>query len=86
MRDSVAAISVGVINNEIKLDLDYELDSSADVDMNVIKTSDGRYVEIQGTGEESTFSGEELIKLLSVADGGIDTIFEAQKIALEGIE
>ena len=82
----LAAVSVGLIDGEVYLDLDYDLDSNADVDMNVIKTSDGRYVEIQGTGEESTFSGEELIKLLSVADGGIDAIFEAQKIALEGIE
>ena len=81
----LAAVSVGLIDGEVYLDLDYDLDSNADVDMNVIKTSDGRYVEIQGTGEESTFSGEELIKLLSVADGGIDAIFEAQKIALEGI-
>ena len=74
-----------MVGEDVYLDLDYILDSNADVDMNVIKTSDGRYVEIQGTGEESTFSGEELIKLLSVADGGIDTIVEAQKIALEDI-
>ena len=75
-----------MIDGEVYLDLDYDLDSNADVDMNVIKTSDGRYVEIQGTGEESTFSGDELIKLLSVADGGIDAIIEAQRIALDGIE
>lgn len=82
----LAAVSVGLIDGEVYLDLDYDLDSNADVDMNVIKTSDGRYVEIQGTGEESTFSGDELIKLLSVADGGIDAIIEAQRIALDGIE
>ena len=51
----LAAVSVGLIDGEVYLDLDYDLDSNADVDMNVIKTSDGRYVEIQGTGK-STFS------------------------------
>ena len=51
----LAALSVGLIDGEVYLDLDYVLDSNADVDMNVVKTSDGKYVEIQGTGEESTF-------------------------------
>jgi len=54
------------------------LDSNADVDMNVIKTSDGRYVELQGTGEESTFSAEELTALLSAADLGLDALFAHQ--------
>ena len=66
------------------LDLDYILDSNADVDMNVIKTSDGRYVEIQGTGEESTFSAEELSALLSSADGGMETLFQHQQNTLSG--
>ena len=82
----LAAISVGLINGEVYLDLDYILDSNADVDMNVVKTADGKYVEIQGTGEESTFSGDELIALLARADGGIDALFEAQKAILDGIE
>ena len=82
----LAAISVGLIDGEVYLDLDYVLDSNADVDMNVVKTADGKYVEIQGTGEESTFSGDELIALLSRADGGIDALFEAQKAILDGIE
>ena len=59
-----AAVSVGLVNGEVYLDLDYVLDSNADVDMNVIKTSDGKYVEVQGTGEESTFSADELTALL----------------------
>ena len=54
--------------------------------MNVIKTADGNYVEIQGTGEESTFSGDELLALLGSADGGIEALFDAQKLILEGIE
>ena len=82
----LAAISVGLIDGEVYLDLDYILDSNADVDMNVVKTADGKYVEIQGTGEESTFSGDELIALLARADGGIDALFEAQKAILDGIE
>ena len=74
----LAAVSVGLIDGDVYLDLDYILDSNADVDMNVVKTSDGKYVEIQGTGEESTFSAEELSALLAQADGGMKTLFEMQ--------
>ena len=80
----LAAVSVGLIDGDVYLDLDYILDSNADVDMNVIKTSDGRYVEIQGTGEESTFSAEELSALLASADGGMDSLFVHQQHALDG--
>ncbi len=80
----LAAVSVGLIDGDVYLDLDYILDSNADVDMNVIKTSDGRYVEIQGTGEESTFSAEELSALLSSADGGMETLFQHQQNTLSG--
>ena len=82
----LAALSVGLIDGEVYLDLDYILDSNADVDMNVVKTSDGKYVEIQGTGEESTFSKEELSALLSQADAGLEALFEAQVAILDGIE
>jgi ribonuclease PH len=82
----LAALSVGLIDGEVYLDLDYVLDSNADVDMNVVKTSDGKYVEIQGTGEESTFSKEELAALLSQADLGLEALFEAQVAILDGIE
>jgi ribonuclease PH len=54
--------------------------------MNVVKTSDGKYVEIQGTGEEATFSGEELVALLARADGGLEALFDAQAAFLDGIE
>lgn len=80
----LAAVSVGLIDGDVYLDLDYILDSNADVDMNVIKTSDGRYVEIQGTGEESTFSAEELSGLLASADVGMETLFQHQKNVLNG--
>ena len=82
----LAAISVGLIDGETYLDLDYILDSNADVDMNVVKASDGKYVEIQGTGEEATFSGEELVALLARADGGLEALFDAQAAFLDGIE
>ena len=75
----LAAVSVGLIDGEVFLDLDYVLDSNADVDMNVIKTSDGKYVEVQGTGEESTFSADELAALLKGADVGFDALFAFQK-------
>ncbi len=81
----LAAISVGLIDGEVYLDLDYVLDSNADVDMNIVKTSDGKYVELQGTGEESTFSGEELFALIAQADAGLDALFEAQAAILDGI-
>ena len=82
----LAAVSVGLIDGKVYLDLDYVLDSNADVDMNVIKTSDGRYVEVQGTGEESTFSAEELTALLQGADKGLDTLFTFQKDTLSDAE
>ncbi|MBQ59616.1 MAG: ribonuclease PH [Euryarchaeota archaeon] len=81
----LAAISVGLIEGDVYLDLDYVLDSNADVDMNVVKTADGKYVELQGTGEESTFSGEELSALIALADAGLDGLFEVQAAILDGI-
>jgi len=84
--NDLAALSVGLIDGKVYLDLDYVLDSNADVDMNVVKTSDGKYVEIQGTGEEATFSKDELSALLSQADVGLNALFEAQIAILDGIE
>ncbi len=82
LRDSVAAISTGLIDNKTVLDLDYELDSAADVDMNVVLTGAGQFVEIQGTGEEATFSDEELAQLLKLAKRGINELTKLQKAAL----
>lgn len=75
---NVAAISVGKIKNEILLDLKYTEDFEADVDMNVIKNKAGQYIEIQGTGEEATFSREELNALLDMADKGIAELIKLQ--------
>lgn len=78
LKDSVAAISVGVVGDSCKLDLDYELDSAADVDMNVIMTGGGRFVEIQGTGEEATFDDVQLAELLRLAKKGIASLTQKQ--------
>lgn len=84
--DTLAAVSVGIDSKlgEI-LDLNYIEDSSAEVDMNVIMTGNGQFVELQGTGEEATFSREQLNKLLDLADKGIHELFEHQMIALGDI-
>lgn len=77
----VAAVSVGIVAGEIICDLDYEHDSQAEVDMNIVK-KDNQLVEIQGTGERNTFSREQLFAMLDSADGGIAEIVAAQKSAL----
>ena len=79
----VAAISVGLIGEDVYLDLDYILDSNADVDMNVIGTSDGMLVEVQGTGEECTYSREQMDALMDLAEIGLNHLYEIQKNALE---
>lgn len=81
--DFLAAISVGILpSGEIALDLDYEQDATAKVDMNIVMTGSGNFVEIQGTGEEATFSYEELEELLAAAKTGIEQLFEVQKEVL----
>ena len=67
LTDSVAAVSVGIVDGEILLDLDYVEDSSAEVDLNVVMTGDGRLVEVQATAERAPFSREELDEMLEVA-------------------
>src|SRR5690554_5005973 len=82
IRQSLAAISCGVIGEQVLLDLPYEEDSKADVDMNVVMTGDGRFVEVQGTGEESTYSHAELLAMLELAGKGIGELSAAQQAAL----
>lgn len=82
LRDSVAAISVGIIDGEVRLDLPYEEDSRAEVDMNVVATGRGRFVEVQGTGEDGTFSREQLAELTSMALEGIHSLSLLQDKAL----
>ena len=78
----VAAVSVGIVAGTPCLDLDYVEDSSADVDFNVVRTGDGRYVEVQGTAEAAPFDRAGLDALLALADGGIDRLLEAQRQAV----
>lgn len=78
----VAATSVGIVGGEPKVDLNYEEDSGAKVDMNVIMTNEGKYVEIQGTGEENPFTEEELAELLRLAKDGISQLINYQKEVL----
>lgn len=80
--DYLAAISVGVVNGLPLLDLQYTEDVAAEVDMNVVMTKKGRFVEVQGTGEEATFSREELNTLLALAEGGISSLISLQADAL----
>jgi ribonuclease PH len=82
LRDSVAAVSVGVVGGRILLDLPYEEDSRAEVDMNVVATGSGRFTEVQGTGEGTTFAREELDAMLSLALVGIAELTRVQREAL----
>ena len=82
-RDSVAAVSVGVVDGVPLLDLDYSEDSSADTDMNVVMTGDGRLVEVQATAERVPFDRAQLDELLDLGARGIATIREAQEAALD---
>jgi ribonuclease PH len=83
IKDSVAATSVGVVQGEVLLDLNYEEDSQADVDMNVVMTGSGGFVELQATGEKSPFSHEQMNCLVSLAVGGIQDLLKIQKEALD---
>jgi ribonuclease PH len=78
----LAAISVGMVEGRPVLDLDYVEDSAADVDMNVARTDDGRYVEVQGTAESAPFQREKLDAMLGLADAGIDRLLAAQREVL----
>ena len=77
----IAAVSVGIVDGQIVCDLDYENDSQAEVDMNVVKRDDN-LVEVQGTGEKGTFTRGQLVELMDAADAGIDEILEAQRKVL----
>ena len=80
----VAAVSVGLLRGEPRLDLDYVEDVAADVDMNVVMSSEGRFVEVQGTGEHGTFPRADLDRLLDLAVRGIRDLDAAQQRALRG--
>ena len=77
--DSIAAVSVGIVNDAVMLDLCYAEDAAAQVDMNIVMTGNGKFIEIQGTGEEYTFNDEQLAEMLKMAKKGIREIIEIQK-------
>ena len=79
---AIAAISVGVVDGRVRVDLPYEEDSRAEVDMNVVATDTGTFVEIQGTGEGATFPRSTLDKMLDAAMAGCEQLFEVQRQAL----
>ena len=79
LNDACAAISVGIVDAVAHLDLDYSEDSRAEVDMNVVMTGSGRFIEVQGTAEGMPFSREELDQLLAYGQAGIEQIFSLQQ-------
>jgi ribonuclease PH len=79
LSDYVAATSVGIVDGEPLLDLAYDDDSRADVDMNIVKTGDGRFIEVQGTAEAMPFGRDALLTLLDLADQGIRQLVEKQR-------
>jgi ribonuclease PH len=83
MRRAVAAVSVGIVGNQTLLDLCYTEDAAATVDMNLVMDSAGEFIELQGTGEEATFSEAQLAAMLSLGKTGISQLLEAQKRALD---
>lgn len=82
IREAVAAVSVGRVDGRTLLDLDYEEDVAADVDMNVVMTGSGRFVEVQGTGEEATFTRADLDRLVGLASRGVKQLLTIQERAL----
>ena len=79
LKDHMAAISVGVVDGEVFLDLDYDLDSRADVDMNIVMTGKGELAEVQGFGEESTYTRAQLNQMLDYAFEGMPKLVELQE-------
>jgi ribonuclease PH len=86
LKETIAAVSVGIVKDEALLDLNYVEDAGAQVDMNVVMTGGGRFIEIQGTGEGYTFSDGQLAEMLALSRKGIEELTGLQKEALGGIE
>lgn len=86
VKESVAAISVGIVDDEAVLDLCYAEDSTAKVDMNLIMTGDGRFIELQGTGEEAPFTREELNTMMSYGEKGIRELIQIQNEVLKSVK
>jgi ribonuclease PH len=79
LRDYVAAVSVGIVGECVLLDLDYGEDSAAEVDMNIVRTGDGRFVEIQGTAETEAFTREQMNEMIAAAETGVEALIAIQQ-------
>ena len=79
LKDSVAAVSIGIVDGKIFLDLCYEEDSKADVDMNFVMTGSGKFIEVQGTAESAPFTKKQMERMAEIAQGGIKDLLKAQK-------
>ncbi len=84
IKEAVAAVSVGIKNDEVLVDLNYHEDSQVDLDMNVVMTQGGKLLEIQGTAEKSAFTKEQVITIINAAEGALKSTFDLQKAASEG--
>lgn len=82
IRDAVAAVSIGVVESRILLDLCYVEDSAADVDMNFVMTGSGKFIEVQGTAESAPFTRKQMERMAEIAQGGIKELLKAQKLAI----
>ena len=81
--DPIAAVSVGIVEGQALLDLCYVEDVAAEVDMNLVMTSTGKYIEVQGTGEEATFTGDQLTQMLAFGKQGVDELAKLQRAAID---
>jgi ribonuclease PH len=79
VEDSVAAVSIGIVEGKILLDLCYEEDSKADVDMNLVMTGSGKFIEVQGTAESSPFTKRQMERMADIAQQGIKLLLKEQK-------
>ncbi len=82
LKAQIAAVSVGIVGGEVLVDLNYEEDKDASVDMNIVMTASGQYVEVQAAGEESTFSPDQLAAMLAGASRGLRQLFDFQEAAI----
>lgn len=84
LKDAVAAVSVGLVKGRLLVDLDYSEDSQADLDMNVVMTQSGQFLEIQGTGERASFTKEQVAEIMDAAQAALQEVFPMQLAASEG--
>jgi ribonuclease PH len=82
--DGVAAVSIGIIKGELYCDLNYDEDSSAELDMNVVVSHSGKFLEIQGTAERGSFTKDQVMKIMDLAGEALKPVFQAQNLALDG--